>query len=79
MKMKVLAKRLRRRSDEFRRMALHFQGDDQVSAERALLLADVLLEVADQVSRPSKKKLKKRVTRDQQRKRIALVKVTPAS
>lgn len=79
MKMKILAKRLRRRSDEFRRMAGSFQGDDQVSADRALLLADILLEVADQISPPSKKKLKKRAARDQVRKKISIVKAASAS
>ena len=79
MKAKLLAKRLRKRSDEFQRMALSFQGDDQVSADRAFLLADVLLEVADQVAPPSKKKLKQRAARGPSRKRISLIKVSSAS
>jgi len=37
-------------------MALSFQNGDQVSADRARLLADVLQEVADQVSSPSAKR-----------------------
>ncbi len=62
MKVKAIAKRLRARSDEFHRMACSFQGDDQVSTDRARLLADVLQEVADQISPPSKdpKKRKQR-------------------
>jgi hypothetical protein len=58
MKAKILAKRLRARSDEFHRMVSSFQNGDKVSADRARLLADVLQEVADQVAPPSKKKTK---------------------
>ena len=56
MKAKQLSKRLRSRSDELRRMALSFQNGDQVSADRARLLADVLQEVADQVAPASTKR-----------------------
>jgi len=62
MKAKLLAKRLRTRSDEFHRMALSFSSDDTVASERARLLADVLQEVADQVSPPKKTKLTNGVT-----------------
>lgn len=58
MKAKQIAKRLRARSDEFHRMALAFQNGDQVSADRARLLADVLQEVADQVAPPPKARRK---------------------
>ena len=59
MKAKLLAKRLRARSDELHRMVLSFQNGDKVASDRARLLADLLQEVADQVSPPSKKKAKK--------------------
>ena len=56
MKAKTIAKRLRARADEFHQKARSFQNGDQVSTDRARLLADVLQEVAEQVSpRPSKK------------------------
>lgn len=59
MKAKLIAKRLRARSDEFHRMALCFQNGDTVLVARARLLADVLQEVADQVAPlPAKKKKK---------------------
>jgi hypothetical protein len=58
-KAKLLAKRLRARSDEFHRMALSFQGGDKVAADRARLLADMLQEVADQVAPPVNEKSKK--------------------
>jgi hypothetical protein len=57
-KAKLLAKRLRGRSDEFHRMALSFQNGDKVSADRARLLADVLQEVADQVAPLPRKRVK---------------------
>ena len=79
MKIKQIAKRLRKRSDEFRRMGATLADGDVVSADRAFLLADVLLEVADQLAPPSKKKLKERVASDQSRKKIAIVKVVPVS
>lgn len=60
MKAKQIAKRLRARSDEFHRMALSFQNGDQVSADRARLLADVLQEVADQVFPPPKTKARRK-------------------
>jgi hypothetical protein len=56
MKAKLLAKRLRTRSDEFHRMALSFSSDDTVASYRARLLGDLLQEVADQVSPPKKPK-----------------------
>lgn len=66
MKAKQIAKRLRARSDEFHRMAQAFQNGDQVSADRARLLADVLQEVADQVAPPSKKKMRQ-ITKESRR------------
>ena len=56
MKAKLLAKRLRKRSDDFHRIAVTLDLGDRPAAERARLLADVLQEVADQVEPPSKKK-----------------------
>lgn len=50
MRAKIIAKRLRARSDEFHRMALSFQIGDTLLADRTRLIADVLQEVADQVS-----------------------------
>lgn len=50
MKAKAIARRLRARSDEFHRMAITFQEGDRLLSDRARLLADVLQEVAEQVS-----------------------------
>jgi hypothetical protein len=59
MKAKLIAKRLRQRSDEFHRIAVTLELGDRPAAERARMLADVLQEVADQVDPPSKKKTSK--------------------
>ncbi len=56
MKVKTIVKRLRARAEEFHLMARSFQGGDQVATDRARLLADVLQEIAGQLSpRPKKK------------------------
>lgn len=56
MKVKAIAKRMRRRAAEFRLMARTFAAGDTVSSERARWMADVLEEVALQIS-PKKKRL----------------------
>lgn len=70
MKAKQLAKRLRKRSDDFHRMALSYDSGDATVAERARLIGDVLQEVADQVAPPSKKikKAKKKHNKDKSKK-----------
>lgn len=50
MKAKKIAKRLRARAHELRQLHEKFQGADPAPPTRARLLADVLEEVADQVS-----------------------------
>lgn len=55
MKPKTIAKRLRKRSELLRSMAKYFQPGDEVSAERAKLVADVLAELVE-VFTPKRKK-----------------------
>lgn len=64
MKAKKLAKRLRARADEVRLMADLFRKEEQDLRTHALILVDVLQEVADQVSPPRPKKEAKKAATD---------------